>query len=97
MINNSNNNTDKINSLLSYLPDMDTILPYEILAQFEPGLFLDVGAAAGFATRLMLLANPGGEVIAFEPFAGNIPHLKDILQDLPNWKLVPKAVADFSG
>jgi len=45
--------------------------PAALLSRFEPGLFVDVGAAVGRMTKVMLKANPASRVIAYEPFAGN--------------------------
>ncbi len=96
-ISHAQEKSGQINSLLSFLPDIDEIIPYKILSQINPGLSLDIGAAAGVMTQKMLQANPYGRVLAFEPFAGNHPFFRQALQNYSNWQLVPKAAADFSG
>lgn len=48
---------------------------YELLGHLPSGLMLDVGAAVGMTTRMMLKYSPGSNVIAFEPFPGNHEHL----------------------
>ena len=94
---NNTKNSNHVNCLLSHFSEIYDLLPYEILKCFPEGLCLDVGAAAGFSTKRMLLANPKCKVIAFEPFEGNLPHLKNVLSEIEGWSLVPKAVSNFSG
>jgi FkbM family methyltransferase len=43
------------------------------------------------------MAAPASKVIAFEPFAGNMPLLKKNTDDLPNVTIIPKAVAAERG
>ena len=52
--------------------------PVALLSRFEPGLFVNVGAAVGRMTKLMLKANPASRVIAYEPFAGNLTYLQQL-------------------
>lgn len=56
--------------------DRLTAEPFRFLANCEPGLCLDVGAAIGTMVRFMLRESPLSRVIAYEPFAGNKPHLQ---------------------
>jgi len=49
---------------------------YNLLRHVQPGLMLDVGAAAGEMTVKMLGMNGHSKVIAFEPFPGNWPHFE---------------------
>lgn len=94
---NHKKNSNNINCLLSHFPEIYKLLPYEILKYFPSGLCLDVGAAAGYSTKRMLSANSECKVIAFEPFEGNLPHLKNVLDGIEGWELVSKAASNFSG
>lgn len=67
---------------------------YDVLAHLEPGLMLDVGAAAGTFTRRMLDRSPASRVVAFEPFPGNHPFLDDTVGRDPRVTIVKAAVAD---
>ena len=69
---------------------------YPVVANLKPGLFLDVGAAAGKITR-QLARVPGWRVQAYEPFEGNIPHFKRNTAKFGNVELYQCAVADFDG
>lgn len=71
--------------------------PYQLLKYTEPGLCLDVGAAEGRTASKMASASPSSEILAFEPFEGNIPHFKRLVGDIPNIRLIQKAVSDFDG
>jgi FkbM family methyltransferase len=63
----------------------------------EPGLMLDVGAAAGIFTKMMLKRSAGSHVIAFEPFPGNFAYFeKNVVQD-PRVTLHRAAVSDCVG
>lgn len=70
---------------------------YGTLQLFPPGLMIDVGAAAGYATRLMLGNSPESEVVAFEPFTGNHRFFHKTIGDDSRVTLITKAVADRSG
>ena len=70
---------------------------YQRLASLEPGLMLDVGAAAGHMSRLMLRHSPRSHVIAFEPFPGNWRFLEDTVGSDSRVKIIRKAVADTAG
>ncbi len=94
---NHTKNSNNVNGLLAHFKEIYKLLPYEILSYFSAGLCLDVGAAAGFSTKRMLSANAECKVLAFEPFDGNLPHLKHALSDIEGWQLVSKAVSNFSG
>lgn len=70
---------------------------YSLLRHMEPGLMLDVGAAAGIFTKMMLNMNSGSRVIAFEPFPGNFAYFeKNVGQD-PRVALHRAAVSDRAG
>lgn len=71
--------------------------PAALLSRFEPGLFVDVGAAVGRMTKLMLKANPASRVIAYEPFAGNLTYLQQLADADPRIAVRPVAVADHDG
>lgn len=51
-----------------------SIAIYEVLEHLPTGLLLDIGAAVGMTTKLMLDHSPRSNVIAFEPFPGNHEH-----------------------
>ena len=70
---------------------------YGTLRALSPGLILDIGAAAGFATRLMLENSPDSEVLAFEPWTGNHGFFMKTIGDDFRTTLIKKAVADWSG
>ena len=56
---------------------------YKFVANFEPGLILDVGAAAGYYSAFMVQLSPKSKVLAFEPFPGNWPHFEKRVGDKP--------------
>lgn len=70
---------------------------YDVLAHLEPGLMLDVGAAAGDITKLMLSKSPKSWVVAFEPFVGNLPFFEKALGNDDRVTLHKKAVGNESG
>ena len=72
---------------------------YQRLANLEPGLMLDVGAAAGHMSRLMLRHSPRSHVIAFEPFPGNWRFLEDTVAAAVKRSVVSESIyaASFSG
>lgn len=67
---------------------------YTVLPFLEPGLMLDVGAAAGAFTYLMLKMNPQSRVYAFEPFPGNHPFFEKRLAGDQRATLIKKAVGE---
>lgn len=70
---------------------------YSLLSHIEPGLMLDVGAAAGVFTKIMLSRSPESRVMAFEPFPGNFAYFeKNVGQD-PRVALNKAAVSDDMG
>lgn len=71
--------------------------PPAILTRIPSGLFVDVGAAIGAKTRQMLRASPQSHVIAFEPFAGNLAHLRPLEEADPRISVRPVALADYNG
>lgn len=70
---------------------------FDLLPYVEPGLMLDVGAAAGIFTSLMVAKSPTSRVVAFEPFPGNVPHFKTTVGDDRRVTLIQKAVSDAIG
>jgi FkbM family methyltransferase len=70
---------------------------YKVLSLLPHGLMLDVGAAAGHMTKLMLENSADSRIVAFEPFPGNIPHFRKSIGDDPRVSLVQKAVSDHDG
>lgn len=70
---------------------------YSLLQYVEPGLMLDVGAAAGIFSKMMVNKNPDSHVLAFEPFPGNFEYFeKNVGQD-SRVTLHRVAVSDHSG
>lgn len=77
-------------------PSRDCI--YDILGYLDPGLCVDVGAAAGEVTRRMRMAGgPSTRVIAFEPYPGNHEFFNRSTSALDNIELIKKAVTDRVG
>jgi len=70
---------------------------YNVLAHVPPGLMLDVGAAAGMMTKVMLTRSPRSTVIAFEPFPGNHPHFARVIGQDARVTLLKAAVASKAG
>jgi FkbM family methyltransferase len=69
---------------------------YKWLANMPPGLLLDVGAAAGWMTKMMLKESPSSRVVAFEPFPGNHRFLDAFSEDA-RVRVVKKAVSNYRG
>lgn len=67
---------------------------YDVLSYLQSGLMLDVGASNGAATALMLKKSPASRVIAFEPFAGNLPVIRERLGADKRVQIIEKAVSD---
>lgn len=70
---------------------------YEVLKVTRPNLCLDVGAAAGYMARLMRVNAPECRVIAFEPFEGNMPFLRERAEKEGSIEIVQAAVSDTAG
>lgn len=70
---------------------------YSLLRRLPAGLMLDVGAAVGMTTSWMLESAPEGQVLAFEPFDGNVPHFERVHGDDARVELVRAAVSDTVG
>lgn len=70
---------------------------YRLLRHLEPGLCLDIGAAAGHMTKAMLAAQPSGTVIGFEPFPGNHQFFFNSVGSNPQATLRKTAVSDSVG
>lgn len=69
---------------------------FELLGQFEPGIIVDAGAAAGHVTNLALRYSPGSSAISFEPFPGNWPFIEKTLAGRPA-TIVKAALAEKAG
>jgi len=70
---------------------------FELLGNFEPGLMVDVGAAAGHMTWLALkFMREGSYSVGFEPFPGNWQFYERTLANKPA-KLIKAAVSDQVG
>ncbi len=70
---------------------------YKFVAELEPGLILDVGAAAGYYSAFIVQLSPKSKVLAFEPFPGNWPHFEKRVGDNPSIVLRKEAVAGETG
>lgn len=70
---------------------------YDVVAHMAPGVYLDVGAAAGKITARLARKASASRIISFEPFAGNIPHFKKNTSPFSNVTLIEKAVSNFNG
>ena len=70
---------------------------YSLLKHMEPGLLLDVGAAAGNMSLKMLEQSPDSKIMTFEPFPGNLPILTENLEAYTNVEIINKAVSDKTG
>lgn len=68
--------------------------PYHLLRHLEPGLLVDIGAAAGHITGTMLRASPQSRVVAYEPFSGNHGHFNAFIGDDERVELRRRAVGD---
>lgn len=70
---------------------------YSLLRHMKPSLMLDVGAASGSITKMMLNMSPDSHVMAFEPFPGNFEYFeKNLGRDL-RVTLHRVAVSDHTG
>lgn len=69
--------------------------PYALLKYLEPGLLLDVGAAAGHTAALMLDMSPASKLEAFEPNVENLRFFTSNIGSLAT--LHPVAVSDLDG
>ncbi|MGQ0593072.1 MAG: FkbM family methyltransferase [Gammaproteobacteria bacterium] len=85
-----------INSRQELFGDRTTGI-YDLLSFVEPGLMLDVGAATGGMTRLMLKNSPASRVYALEPFPENFPHFEQRIGSDERVKLFKQAVAEQRG
>lgn len=70
---------------------------YSLLQYLEPGLMLDVGAAAGVYSKIMISKSPDSHVHAFEPFPGNFEHFEKNISKESKVTLNKLAVSDQSG
>ena len=88
-----------IRRITDFLPKPEHDFIYDVLARMPPTrLCVDVGAAAGQATRRIRKAGgPDTAVVAFEPFPGNEQFFAKETRDLTNVSLVWKAIGDQVG
>jgi FkbM family methyltransferase len=70
---------------------------YQLLTHVQPGLFVDVGAAAGVFTKMMLSMNPGSRSISFEPYPGNFSFFERTVGADPRVTLRRAAVSNREG
>jgi len=70
---------------------------YDLYRHLPPGIVIDIGAGAGAMTKKVLENSPNSSVIAFEPYPGNLPYLRDALQSDERVDIRAKAVADAEG
>lgn len=70
---------------------------YDLFLFLEPGLVLDVGAAAGGICRRIAQRSPASPIAAFEPFPGNWPLLYEAVSDLDQVVVDHRAASDTSG
>lgn len=70
---------------------------YLLLASLAPGLYLDIGASDGHKTVEMLTVSPQSNVIAAEPFPGNVEQLQQNLGHDTRVTIVAKAISDKEG
>ncbi|NOT73034.1 MAG: FkbM family methyltransferase [Hyphomicrobium sp.] len=69
----------------------------ELLRFQEPGLIVDVGAAAGYVTKWMLHFSPGSRARCFEPFPGNWKYIDDVLGKDKRAEIRREAVSSSKG
>lgn len=88
-----------IRRITEFLPNPKRDFIYDVLARIpSTRLCVDVGAAAGQATRRIRQAGgPDTAVVAFEPFPGNEQYFAKETRDLTNVSFVWKAVGDEVG
>lgn len=70
---------------------------YDLFEHIGSGLFIDIGAAAGYFTRIMLEKSPKSNVYAFEPFAGNHGFFEREIGPDNRVRLIKKAASDRQG
>ena len=68
-----------------------------IVSQFPPSFFIDVGAARGVVARQLQIASPASRTECFEPWAGNLPHFKELIKGIRNINFHEKAVSNYDG
>ncbi len=69
---------------------------FDLIDQFEPGLIVDAGAAAGYVSKYLLNKSPMSHAIGFEPNPSNWPHIEKTL-DAASATIVKAALADKPG
>jgi FkbM family methyltransferase len=69
----------------------------KFLRHTKPSLLVDVGAAAGTVSQLMLSLSPASRVIAFEPFPGNFPFIEAVAAQHQQMTLKKAAVGKRTG
>ena len=65
---------------------------YELLQFLDPGLIMDIGAAAGYTTQWMLHFSPESRAKCYEPFPGNWPYIEGLLGQDPRVEIHKKAM-----
>ena len=71
--------------------------PYQLLKHLPPGIMLDIGAAAGHTTAMMLRGSPRSTIHAFEPFPGNERYFHETIKGDPRVTLHHSAISNEVG
>lgn len=69
---------------------------FELLGQFDPGIIVDAGAAAGHVSNLALKHSPDSFALSFEPFPGNWPFIEKTLAG-KRARIIKAALAEAPG
>lgn len=86
-----------INNFLPKLSIFKHDFIYDLISYQQLNLCLDVGAAAGMATkRIKMSGSKDTKIIAFEPFEGNHDYFYKNTQEFTNIQLIKKAVSKKS-
>jgi FkbM family methyltransferase len=88
-----------ITKLSSVVENPRRDLIYDVLRYLHPSFCVDIGAAKGdTVSRIHAAFNAHpGEVVAFEPFPGNLPYLRKKTADLAGVRIETKAMSDRCG
>lgn len=92
-----NSGIDVVRSLSNVRSDHQRDCVYEVLAHLPNDLCVDVGAADGGTAKKIADSVPDSEIVAFEPFPGNVSLFDKDLLHRPRFRLEQLAVADCAG
>lgn len=71
---------------------------YEFLKHMDLKLCVDIGAAAGYFTKIISQkGDKSTHIVAFEPFPGNFSFFEEHTKDIKNIVLIKKALSDTMG